>query len=226
VEQLIVGVLLFTPLLGLLPTTTAWYISACALHACLACLRLLLLGVGSWLQLRPLHVLAARWRQPLLFPGQLMLLPCSLVGATPTTVTTVTSESAASASAATMDPAAADAGGGGGGASVKTSSIGRRRGPDTAGSSRHEQQDGAGPTNSADAGLAVSAFHVFYEPSGYWEVLVQSIAQQQGLLWHACQGPSSSSGESSWLWVRRFVSDLAVGKVWGLRLLSSQWRQL
>lgn len=218
VEQLIVGVLLFTPLLGLLPTTAAWYLSACALHACLTCLRLLLLGVGSWLQLRPLHVLAARWRQPLLFPQQLMLLPCSPAGA-PTINATSCQTSAAAV------PAADDAGGGGGGARCNISSSSRRK-LDSASSSKHEHQDGASPGSNASAHLAVSTYHVFYEPCGYWEVLVQSITQQQGLLWYACQGPGSIVGGSRWAWVRRWVMDVAVGRVWGLRMLSSRWRQL
>jgi hypothetical protein len=217
VEQLIVGVLLFTPLLGLLPTTTAWYLSACALHAGLSCLRLLLLGVGSWLQLRPLHVLAARWRQPLLFPGQLMLLPCSPVGAPFTTATSFDT-----AAAGTANIAAGEAGGDGGGATAKATSSSSEKRSATTSSSRHKQEDGAGPASSAGVGLAVSAYHVFYEPCGYWEVLVQSIAQQQGLLWCACQGPSSSAGGSSWSWVWGWVKDVAVGRVWGLRMLSSQ----
>jgi hypothetical protein len=72
----------------------------------------------------------------------------------------------------------------------------------------------------------VSTYHVFYEPCGYWEVLVQSITQQQGLLWYACQGPGSIVGGPRWAWVRRWGMDVAVGRVWGLRMLSSRWRQL
>lgn len=73
VEQLIVGVLLFTPLLGLFPTTVAWYLSMCCLHGALLLLRLLLVGLGRLLRLQALHLLLGRWTEPRRFPGQLMV---------------------------------------------------------------------------------------------------------------------------------------------------------
>jgi hypothetical protein len=73
VEQLIVGVLLFTPLLGLFPTAVAWYLSVCCCHAALLLARLLCVGLGRLLRLRLLQLLLIRWSEPQLFPGQLMV---------------------------------------------------------------------------------------------------------------------------------------------------------
>lgn len=74
-EQLIVGVLLFTPLLGLFPTTVAWYISACCYYGLLLLTRQLLAGLAALLQLRSLSVLGRRWAHPQLFPGALLVRP-------------------------------------------------------------------------------------------------------------------------------------------------------
>lgn len=75
VEQLIVGVLLFTPLLGLFPTAAAWYLSVCCCHGALLLLRLVLLGLGRLLRLRALQLLLSRWSEPQQFPGQMMVQP-------------------------------------------------------------------------------------------------------------------------------------------------------
>jgi hypothetical protein len=79
VEQLIVGVLLFTPLLGLLPTAAAWHLSVCCCHGALLLLRVLLIGLGRLLRLRALQLLLSRWSEPQRFPGQLMVQPLGLM---------------------------------------------------------------------------------------------------------------------------------------------------
>lgn len=226
VEQLIVGVLLFTPLLGLFPTTLAWYLSVCCLYGVLHVLRLTLVAVGSWMQLRPLHVLAARWRRPQLFPGQLMVLPLA-----PTAHT----------------PAAGPVGGAGG--SVGAGSRGKQFVPSDAAaqvtdsaavgpssSSQGRQQPRSSTAEHTAGALQVGHYRIFYEPLSYWEVLLQSVAQQQGLLWYACQGvqqgpaqgasAGSSSSSSSGSWLTAWLKSVAAGRVWGLRLLSTSWRRL
>jgi hypothetical protein len=207
VEQLIVGVLLFTPLLGLFPTTLAWYLSVCCLYGVLHLLRLALVAVGSWMQLRPLHVLAARWRRPQLFPGQLTVLPMVPAGHTP-------------------------AGGavGGAGSRVRQSLLSDAAAQGNSSSSRGSQQP---RSSTAEPGaLQVAHYRIFFEPLSYWEVLVQSVAQQQGLLWYACQGvqqgasAGSSGSSSSGSWLTAWLKSVAAGRVWGLRLLSTSWRRL
>lgn len=208
VEQLIVGVMLFTPLLGLLPTTVAWYLSAACLYACLHLLRLLLVAVGSWMQLRPLHVCADRWRQPQRFPGQLMLLP----------LLPTSSRAGAAAAVAAMQ-------------AVQGPNAAAGVGDGVAG-----DDDGVGDGGgSGGQQVPVSHYQLFYEPLSYSDVLAQSIAQQQGLLWYACQGGGSSSrvaagqgggGAGGVGWVVGWVAGVAVGRVWGLHLLSTHWQLL
>lgn len=226
VEQLIVGVLLFTPLLGLFPTSVAWYISVCGLYGVLHVLRLLLVAVGSWMQLRPLHVLAARWRNPQLFPGQLMVLPLTPDSTARTIVGTAVS-TAAAVSAEDEDR------------SILTndnmahgSSRGGRRQQMGRSGSRHNAQR---HVKDGSKDLQVAHYRIFYEPLGYWDVLVHSIAQQQGLLWYVCQGVDSSSAERSragadfavvGVWLFSWVKDVAAGHMWGLRMLSTKWRLL
>lgn len=215
VEQLIVGVLLFTPLLGLFPTTLAWYLSVCCLYGALHVLRLALVAVGSWMQLRPLHVLAARWRSPQLFPGQLMVLPLaparSPAGA----------GSSAGAGSRGRQLLACDA-------AQATSSAGA---PRSSNSSRRGSQH---PRSTAEPRRLQQVGHsrIFWEPLSYWEVLLQSVAQQQGLLWYACQGlqqgpaQGSAFSSSSSSWLVAWLKSVAAGRVWGLRLLSTRWRRL
>jgi len=220
VEQLIVGVLLFTPLLGLLPTTVAWYLSVAWLYGLLHGLRLLLVAVGSWMQLRPLHVLAARWSTPQLFPGQLMVLPLAPPAAG--------AAGAAGAAAASTGPEEAS--------HQAAAGTYRSTGRAASSSSRGAQvlkgtgeEGGTVPGPGVD--VAVAYYHVFYEPLGYWDVLVQSTAQQQGLLWHVCQGgdgggegSSAAGGRASW--VVAWLKDIALGHPWGLRMMSTRWRLL
>jgi hypothetical protein len=213
VEQLIVGVLLFTPLLGLLPTTVAWYISVCWLYGVLHVLRLLLVAVGSWMQLRPLHVLAARCKRPQLFPGKLMVLPLTpaVSGTVAAACGTVSAAVGSSTQQAAVDPHAGS-----------SSNSSRQR----AGSSRKQAQDSRQAEEQECIG--VSYYRVYYEPMGYWDVLGQSIAQQQGLLWYVCQGVDSADRRAAEgvSWLVRWVKDVASGQMWGLRMLSTQWRLL
>jgi hypothetical protein len=97
---------------------------------------------------------------------------------------------------------------------------------------------GGGGCGCVEQQVAVSHYQLFYEPLSYSDVLAQSIAQQQGLLWYACQGGrSSSSSSSSGVvagqgggggvgWVVGWVAGVAVGRVWGLHLLSTRWQLL
>jgi hypothetical protein len=213
VEQLIVGVLLFTPLLGLLPTTVAWYLSVCWLYGVLHVLRLLLVAVGSWMQLRPLHVLAARWKRPQLFPGQLMVLPLTpaVSGTVAAACGTVSAAVGSSNQQAAVDSHAGSS----------SSSSWQR-----AGSNRKPAQDSRQAEEQEDIG--VSYYRVYYEPMGYWDVLGQSIAQQQGLLWYVCQGVDSADRRAAGgvPWLVRGMKDVASGQMWGLRMLSTQWRLL
>jgi hypothetical protein len=228
VDQLIVGVLLFTPLLGLLPTTAAWYLSVCALYGGLHTLRLLLVGVGSWMQLRPLHVLAARWSRPQLFPGQLMVRPLRLAPATAgaSPAVAVAAAAAAAAAAEVADEVGAAPG------SVRQR---RTRAGAAAGKAAHQQQQQQQQhrRRQQQEHAPVSYFSVSYEPLGYMEVLAQSVRQQQGLLWFVCQGgrPSgdgSSGGapnSSSTLVgsVLSWLGAVVAGRTWGLRVLSTHW---
>lgn len=75
VEQLIVGVLLFTPLLGLLPTSAAWYFSVTVLHAVLAGTRTALCCVAVGLRSTAVPALLERWVRPDAFPGELTVWP-------------------------------------------------------------------------------------------------------------------------------------------------------
>jgi hypothetical protein len=69
VEQLIVGVLLFTPLLLLLPTTGVFYLLALVLHGAAEAFRGALGSLGTLLHCRELYAaLLSAWR-PGIFPG-------------------------------------------------------------------------------------------------------------------------------------------------------------
>jgi hypothetical protein len=75
-EHLIVGVLLFTPLIALLPTTAAFYTAAALAHGATALLRLALLGLARQLVVNPVAYAAARRSlTPRLFPGDLSVAP-------------------------------------------------------------------------------------------------------------------------------------------------------
>jgi hypothetical protein len=75
-EHLIVGVLLFTPLIALLPTMAAFYAAAAVAHGATALLRLALLGLARQLVVNPLAYAAARRAlTPRLFPGDLSVAP-------------------------------------------------------------------------------------------------------------------------------------------------------
>jgi hypothetical protein len=69
VEPLIVGVLLFVPLLALLPTTAAWHLAVTCSHMAAVALRMLLLLAASLLRHNPLLLLVWRLVHPMAFPG-------------------------------------------------------------------------------------------------------------------------------------------------------------
>ena len=73
-EHLIVGVLLFTPLLGLLPTTIVFYIFFTVLHIGTVAVRALLLFICDALDASPLFYLLLRFFWPTLCPGMLHAL--------------------------------------------------------------------------------------------------------------------------------------------------------
>lgn len=68
-EHVIVGVLLFTPLLALLPTTAAWYLFACCLHFGPAAARGVLAAAGTLAARNPACALARRALRPAAYPG-------------------------------------------------------------------------------------------------------------------------------------------------------------
>ncbi|GMH34209.1 hypothetical protein BSKO_02043 [Bryopsis sp. KO-2023] len=68
-EHLIVGVLLFTPLLALLPTTLVFYVFFLALYLCIAITSFLLNIVSDVLLANPLFFLVCRIARPGLLPG-------------------------------------------------------------------------------------------------------------------------------------------------------------
>lgn len=68
-EQLIVGVLLFVPLLALLPTTATWHLSLSLAQLAVAGLRWGLLLAAALLRHNPLALLACRALLPAAFPG-------------------------------------------------------------------------------------------------------------------------------------------------------------
>ena len=70
-EQLIVGVLLFTPLLALLPTTVIWYFYATLLYGMLGAVRYIITLTSRTLECNPLYLMARRAATPTLFPGEL-----------------------------------------------------------------------------------------------------------------------------------------------------------
>jgi hypothetical protein len=70
-EHVIVGVLLFTPLLALLPTTLAWYLLAALLHWGLAAARAALLASAALATGNPVCALARRALRPAAYPGGL-----------------------------------------------------------------------------------------------------------------------------------------------------------
>jgi hypothetical protein len=69
-EHVIVGVLLFTPLLALLPTTCAWYLLASTLHWPLAAGRAALLAGAALAARNPARALARRALRPGAYPGE------------------------------------------------------------------------------------------------------------------------------------------------------------
>jgi hypothetical protein len=78
VEHLIVGVLLFTPLLALLPTTMVWYLAASAAHGAVVMFRLCLNALAYTCLHNPVYMLLRRSSSPQLFPSELGGLPCRL----------------------------------------------------------------------------------------------------------------------------------------------------
>jgi hypothetical protein len=78
VEHLIVGVLLFTPLLALLPTTAVWYAFLLLLHCWLASVRVVLYKLSWALQSNGVCCVVTRVLRPQLFPASIMVeaLPC------------------------------------------------------------------------------------------------------------------------------------------------------
>lgn len=79
-EATVAGMLALTPVMLLLPTTLAFYLSYLALHALTVFARAALVFASAALQHPPLHLVALRLWHPLAFPGGLDVTPVSLVG--------------------------------------------------------------------------------------------------------------------------------------------------
>jgi hypothetical protein len=75
VEHLIVGVLLFTPLLALMPTTAVWYLSLALAHAGVAAARLGAYRLAGALQCDAAYTAAKRLLAPGLFPAGVVVQP-------------------------------------------------------------------------------------------------------------------------------------------------------
>lgn len=82
VEQLIVGVLLFVPLVALLPTTLAWVALATAMHVAGFLARCVLLWASQSLAVNLPVLLLWRMLQPTSFPGmcQYSVWECPMCG--------------------------------------------------------------------------------------------------------------------------------------------------
>ena len=70
-EAVIVGVLLFTPLLLLLPTGLVFYALLAGLHLAAALVRSVLAACALLAVRSPIAAMAVRWARPGLFPGKI-----------------------------------------------------------------------------------------------------------------------------------------------------------
>lgn len=73
VEHLIVGVLLFTPLLALVPTVIMWYLYASVLHGVVVASRMVVCALGYMVLYNPGYMVMRRAIAPNLFPGTVQL---------------------------------------------------------------------------------------------------------------------------------------------------------
>ena len=78
-EAVIVGVLLFTPLLLLLPTGLVFYALLAGLHLAAALVRSALAACALLAVRSPVAAIAVRWARPGLFPGE-TLPGCTMHG--------------------------------------------------------------------------------------------------------------------------------------------------
>lgn len=69
-EHLIVGILLFTPLVALVPTMVVWYLFLTILHGAVVATRLVLYLLVQAMQHNPLHIVVRRIVSANMFPGQ------------------------------------------------------------------------------------------------------------------------------------------------------------
>jgi hypothetical protein len=74
-EATVVGVLALTPLMLLLPTTLAFYLSYLALHTLTVAARAAMVLASAALQYPPLHLVALRLVHPHAFPGGVVVTP-------------------------------------------------------------------------------------------------------------------------------------------------------
>jgi hypothetical protein len=196
VEQLIVGVLLFTPLLGLFPTAVAWYLSVCCCHGALLLARLLFVGLGRLLRLRLLQLLLIRWSEPQLFPGQLMVqlltpLRSSSSSSGGYEVLEVLHSTTYSRGAAVPSPDA-----------TGSRSAAEGANASTAGSTQQQQQQ------QENEVLLPVYYHLYSDARGYADVVRSFLAQQA-----AGSSPQSPSWGTS---VAGLFRAVVQGELWGV----------
>lgn len=193
VEQLIVGVLLFTPLLGLMPTTTVWYLSACCCHGVVVLLRLLLVRLSVLLRMQGLKVLVRRWWRPQDFPGHLA-------------VELLDAQSEVECAGGLRARAEAD----------KAATVAARGAAEAAGSSVESrpamQLPGSSSSNLRGQQAMLSYYHVFYEPLSYSHILMQSIHESAALLADGGRG-CVKRGLATW------AGAALSGDSWGLQFM-------
>lgn len=160
VEQLIVGVLLFTPLLGLIPTTTAWYISICCCHAVVWLVRLVLVQLSVMLRMQGLQVLVRRWYCPQQFPGLLMVQLLDMCNG---------HRAGRTGQAAVAPAAAADCSHQTGAAGAAAAAAAPH--DSTVADGRLEAEVQSAMSQQTPESILVSYYHLFFESIGYFEVL-------------------------------------------------------
>jgi hypothetical protein len=200
VEQLIVGVLLFTPLLGLFPTAAAWYLSVCCCHGALLLARLVLVGLGRLLRLRLLQLLLIRWSEPQRFPGQLMVQPMTPLHSSSSSSSRVIEAFGVLHSATLRTGAAGTSQGAAGGCTAAEGADASADG--SAGQKQRQQQK--------DETLLPVYYHLYCDPRGYAEAVTSFLAQQAA--------GSSQHSASCATCVVGLVKAVVRGELWGVGL--------
>jgi hypothetical protein len=203
VEQLIVGVLLFTPLLGLFPTTTTWYLSLCCCQGVLLGLRQLLAVAGRLLQMKCLLLLVSRWLFPSGYPCQVMVQPLCTAAADDRPADSGSLQGAAWRRWSAPKQQTSDSEGA---ASDRFPGVVKRQPQEP----QHDQgvKDGKGQSRT----VKVVLYQVSHEPCSYVEVL------RHGTVVPLAGGAAGAA----WASVQQLVRAVIWGEVWGLNMQLGQ----